>query len=710
MRLSLRLAGAALLIALPALSQIIGLDPSAFGSATWRESVESIGDLPACSGKALDTIRLVRSVGLHHCPPAGGEWTLLAGGSGGSGDVTGVGSCGSGPCFSNEPSRFVFAAPDGGGVAGFRALGEADIADLDHCTPAPDATYFVSGSFSSSKCPYCDANRCQSTVAAAVTQARTDFPLPARVRIVLYPEAHSIESLAPGPLVDIACLYALGPSTSTAADPKCRMVSSQPSGDVYSMQVSTLTNVSVEGTGTPTGDINIVKCDLGACYGRNVDIQDSYEASPHVVRGVYATGSTFPSAQFWNLSVQHFKTGTPSGVSVEVDQTASLVLWGGWLNDHGSVRASAVKCRTSQSCQLNSTKIGAKAANTFVLPLDCEGLSCAVEGGTSPRDLKNPPVGTVEWDSAATSDVPGHLQLAGDLTGPATAPQVAPDAVELGTDTTGGYAGSATEGGPATTALELDSDPAGCSPGDFVVDVDADGTLTCATPSGGGGGGATDHGALSGLPDDDHSQYTLFGGRPGGQSLSGGIAAGESLTLFGTSHGTPGDVFLGAGRFRLPGTGSNSDVELALDVDGDTGFACIGDDACFWIRAGGYQYEFGASYFGTALGSSGFRIYTSSSATSPMYSVRGDVNTGLGFGGNDNFFGVAGGVSAFTASEALSVATTTIHDAFRLEPQSSPPLACSAATLHVLYGDDSVALCWCDGTSWQILGGPGSCS
>lgn len=47
-----------------------------------------------------------------------------------------------------------------------------------------------------------------------------------------------------------------------------------------------------------------------------------------------------------------------------------------------------------------------------------------------------------------------------------------------------------------------------------------------------------DHGALSGLGDDDHSQYALLSGRSGGQTLIGGTAANEDLTLKGTSHAT----------------------------------------------------------------------------------------------------------------------------------------------------------------------------
>lgn len=60
------------------------------------------------------------------------------------------------------------------------------------------------------------------------------------------------------------------------------------------------------------------------------------------------------------------------------------------------------------------------------------------------------------------------------------------------------------------------------------------------------GGGVTDHGALTGLGDDDHSIYALLAGRSGGQTLVGGTGAGDDLTLSSTSHGTKGTLFFGS--------------------------------------------------------------------------------------------------------------------------------------------------------------------
>jgi hypothetical protein len=54
------------------------------------------------------------------------------------------------------------------------------------------------------------------------------------------------------------------------------------------------------------------------------------------------------------------------------------------------------------------------------------------------------------------------------------------------------------------------------------------------------------HSTLSGLTSgDDHTQYTLLAGRSGGQTLIGGTASGNSLTLRSTSNATRGKVIFG---------------------------------------------------------------------------------------------------------------------------------------------------------------------
>lgn len=60
-------------------------------------------------------------------------------------------------------------------------------------------------------------------------------------------------------------------------------------------------------------------------------------------------------------------------------------------------------------------------------------------------------------------------------------------------------------------------------------------------------GGVTDHGNLTGLSDDDHTQYAMLAGRAGGQSVVGGTASGEDLAFSSTSHATKGSFTFGSG-------------------------------------------------------------------------------------------------------------------------------------------------------------------
>lgn len=110
-----------------------------------------------------------------------------------------------------------------------------------------------------------------------------------------------------------------------------------------------------------------------------------------------------------------------------------------------------------------------------------------------------------------------------------------------------------------------------------------------------------DHGSAYGLEDDDHPQYlrvdssayALLAGRPGGQNLRGGAAAGEGLILHSTAHATLGNIFLGDDsvydelNIRL-GIGTVS-PQVAFDLVGDmqtTGFLSVGASSPNNVTAG----------------------------------------------------------------------------------------------------------------------------
>lgn len=70
-----------------------------------------------------------------------------------------------------------------------------------------------------------------------------------------------------------------------------------------------------------------------------------------------------------------------------------------------------------------------------------------------------------------------------------------------------------------------------------------------------------DHGQVSGLTDDDHTQYLLLAGRSSGQVAIGGTGAGETLKLQSTSNGTKGKVLFGAA-----GTSAYDEVNDRLGI------------------------------------------------------------------------------------------------------------------------------------------------
>lgn len=87
------------------------------------------------------------------------------------------------------------------------------------------------------------------------------------------------------------------------------------------------------------------------------------------------------------------------------------------------------------------------------------------------------------------------------------------------------------------------------------------------------------HSAITGLTSgDDHTQYALLSGRSGGQTLIGGTASGNNLTLQSTSHSTRGAVAIAVGD------------DLYIQENGSTGSPClqIGDSVTgFWFSPTG---------------------------------------------------------------------------------------------------------------------------
>ena len=76
-----------------------------------------------------------------------------------------------------------------------------------------------------------------------------------------------------------------------------------------------------------------------------------------------------------------------------------------------------------------------------------------------------------------------------------------------------------------------------------------------------------DHGGLSGLSDDDHTQYSLLAGRSGGQTIIGGTSAGNDLILRSSSNATKGKTLVDET------TQSSSEITGAFVVYGGVGIS-----------------------------------------------------------------------------------------------------------------------------------------
>jgi hypothetical protein len=82
------------------------------------------------------------------------------------------------------------------------------------------------------------------------------------------------------------------------------------------------------------------------------------------------------------------------------------------------------------------------------------------------------------------------------------------------------------------------------------------------------GGGVTDHGALTGLSDDDHTQYGLLAGRAGGQTLNGGTATSDIFNLYSSATASAARIATVENTFSLYPNASDTDVGFIMTNSG----------------------------------------------------------------------------------------------------------------------------------------------
>lgn len=130
------------------------------------------------------------------------------------------------------------------------------------------------------------------------------------------------------------------------------------------------------------------------------------------------------------------------------------------------------------------------------------------------------------------------------------------------TSTTSGRAKSATSGRILGRAL--------------TANVSGEGTVDAMIMAGAIGGVVTDHNTLTNRTGDQHTNHAYLLGRAGGQTIIGGTASGDDLTLQSTSHATRGYIYFGANSFydeindRL---GINCAASLTADLEIGSGTA-----------------------------------------------------------------------------------------------------------------------------------------
>jgi hypothetical protein len=97
-----------------------------------------------------------------------------------------------------------------------------------------------------------------------------------------------------------------------------------------------------------------------------------------------------------------------------------------------------------------------------------------------------------------------------------------------------------------------------------------------------------DHGSIGGLTDDDHTQYALLLGRSGGQSLTGGTAANDDITIQGTSNATRTTSYvLLQPNGGLVGVGVTPEAPLHASGTTDTAIVLVDNNRYYGGESGG---------------------------------------------------------------------------------------------------------------------------
>lgn len=236
-----------------------------------------------------------------------------------------------------------------------------------------------------------------------------------------------------------------------------------------------------------SGDCTIGATGTMSCTGTGggaeelVDLTDVGSATATVGKILVGDGDTFESVSVSGdatLAATGALTIANNAVALGTDTT------GNYVSSATASQGLTLTGTEGASLGLQACTDGQILKNSSGTSWVCGTDNTASAGSLSFTDLSDVGATTVtagrmmvangsSWESVAVS---------GDVTMAASgAVAIQADSVALGTDTTGGYAASVSEGGPATTATALAANGANCSAGQYPLGVDASGAAEGCT-------------------------------------------------------------------------------------------------------------------------------------------------------------------------------------------------------------------------------------
>lgn len=247
------------------------------------------------------------------------------------------------------------------------------------------------------------------------------------------------------------------------------------------------------------------------------------------------------------------------------------------------------------------------------------------------------------------------------------------------------YAGSASQGGAATTAVALAANGSNCSSGQAARGVDASGAAEgCFAPSGASPAG-------SGTELQHRVDASTFG------AVAGSSYSGSVLTL-------PAGVKI---------AGASYPALILILGDDDTGIGQQTGNGVIRFWAKGAEIvrisDFGLRVTGGgSFGSAVPQIAAGDRGdfTHPQFAPdQGDSMTGM-------VAGPSSGLLSFTSTgvEVLRTTATGLKVTDRIQLVAASGITCDSSTARTMYSSADGSLCWCNGSVWTPTPLTGSCS